>query len=191
MPTPPDFSVGQYNTAAYMNAIGLWKIGTGTATYGTTTQLNINNVFSSDYANYKVVVSNLRYSNGSTSLSLQLLASGTPANGANYDFAYRGLGSDGTIRDTNNFNQTSLGDLGCFNTIANDYRIGVSFEIVNPARTTVTSFINIGALGFAAYPFTRNGAALHNVAASYDGLRFFPSSGGTFGAEIVIYGFRK
>lgn len=191
MPTPPDFSVGQYNTAAYMNAIGLWKVGTGTATYGTTTQLNINNVFTSSFRAYKVVVSSLRYATANTTLSLQLLLAGTPANTASYDFAYRGLGSDGTVRDTNGFAATSLSDLGCFNTTTNDYQAQVSFEVINPAAAVVTTFINISASGFAGYPFTRNGAGRHSVATAYDGIRLFPSAGGTFGAEVVVYGYRN
>jgi hypothetical protein len=188
----PSFSVGEVLTAADMNAVGLWKVGTATATYGTTTQLNINDVFTSNYSNYRIVISSLRYSVANTTLSLQLLKAGTPANGANYDFAYRGLGADGTVRDTNSFNQTSLSDLGCFNGVANNYAAQVSFDIITPAvAATTTTFLNIGAAGFATYFFTRNGAAIHNVANNYDGIRLFPSAGGNFGAEVRVYGYRN
>jgi hypothetical protein len=187
----PSFASGEVLTAADMNAVGLWKVGTGTAVYGTTTQLNMSNMFTSDYRAYKIVISSLRYAATNTTLSLQLLNAGTPANTASYDFAYRGLGSDGTVRDTNSFAATSLSDLGCFNTTANDYQAQVSFEVINPAAAIVTTFINIAASGFAAYPFTRNGAARHSVATAYDGIRLFPSAGGTFGAEVVVYGYRN
>jgi hypothetical protein len=187
----PDFSPGEVLTAAAMDSIGLWKVGSATAVYGTTTQLNISNVFTSDYRAYKIVVSSLRYSATNTTLSLQLLNAGTPANTASYDFAYRGLGSDGTVRDTNSSAATSLSDLGCFNTTANDYQAQVSFEVINPAVAIVTTFINIAASGFAAFPFTRNGSARHSVATAYDGIRLFPSAGGNFGAEVVVYGYRN
>jgi hypothetical protein len=174
-----------------MDSIGLWKVGGATAVYGTTTQLNISNVFTNNYRAYKIVVSSLRYATANTTLSLQLLNAGTPANTASYDFAFRGLGADGTVRDTNGFGGTSLSDLGCFNTTTNDYQAQVSFEVINPAVAVVTTFINIAASGFAGYPFTRHGAARHSVATAYDGIRLFPSAGGSFGAEVVVYGFRN
>jgi len=187
----PDFSPGEILTASAMDSIGLWKVGGATAVYGTTTQLNISNVFTNNYRAYKIVVSSLRYATANTTLSLQLLNAGTPANTASYDFAFRGLGADGTVRDTNGFGGTSLSDLGCFNTTTNDYQAQVSFEVINPAVAVVTTFINIAASGFAGYPFTRHGAARHSVATAYDGIRLFPSAGGSFGAEVVVYGFRN
>lgn len=190
--TYPSFSAGEVLRAQDMNAVGMWKVGTGTAVYGTTTQLNMSNVFTSDYSNYKIVISNLRMSASNTTLSLQLLKAGTPAATAAYDFAFRGLGADGTGRDTNNFAQTSLSDLGCFNSTSNNYRQQVSFEVITPAvATTTTTFINIAASGFAGYFFTRQGAAQYFVTDSYDGIRLFPSAGGNFEAEVVVYGYRK
>jgi hypothetical protein len=73
MPTPPTFSVGQFNTAAYMNAIGLWRVTTCTvsSTGGTAatasngvitigagnTSVTVVNAFSADFDNYLVAVS--------------------------------------------------------------------------------------------------------------------------------------
>ena len=190
------FTTGEVLTAAntntYLANAGLVYTGSATAIYGTTTQLNMSNVFSSSFTNYKVVVSKLRMSAASTSLSMQLLKAGTPNATAAYDFAYRGIGADGTGRDTYASSQTSLSDLGCFNATANNYRQQVSFEVLAPAVATVTTtFINIAAAGFAGFFFTRNGAGQHFVTDSFDGMRFFPSAGGTFEAEITIYGFRN
>jgi hypothetical protein len=54
MTTPPNFSVGQYNTAAYMNAIGLWKITSVTVGSGVSS-VTVSNCFSADYNNYKIM----------------------------------------------------------------------------------------------------------------------------------------
>jgi hypothetical protein len=165
-------------------------IRTQTAIYGTTSQLNISNVFTSQYASYKVVINNLRMSATSSTLSLQLLKAGTPS-AVNYDFAYRGIGADGTGRDTFAVSQTALTDLGCFNTASNSYRQQVGFEVIGPAISTVpTTFLNISAVGFATNFFVRNGSAQHFVTDSYDGIRLFPSAGGTFEALVAVYGFR-
>ena len=50
----PSFASGEVLTAADMNAVGLWKVGSFTASAQTT--LTCDNVFTSDYDNYKIVV---------------------------------------------------------------------------------------------------------------------------------------
>ena len=53
MATPPDFTAGAVLTAAQMNAVGLWLVGTVTvsaSTSGTT-----DTAFTSDYKNYRIV----------------------------------------------------------------------------------------------------------------------------------------
>lgn len=170
---------------------GLVLIKNSTAVYGTNTLLDISDIFTSQFANYKVVINNLRMSASNTTLSLQLLKAGVPAN-TNYDFAYRGIGSDGTGRDTYATGQSSLSDLGCFNTNANSYRQQVGFEVIGPAISAMTTtFLNISSAGFATNFFTRNGSAQHVVTDSYDGFRLFPSGGGTFEAQVAVYGFRN
>ena len=53
MATPPDFSVGQVLTAAQMNAVGLWKVGTLTVTNATSGFTDT--AFTSDFKNYRIM----------------------------------------------------------------------------------------------------------------------------------------
>jgi hypothetical protein len=53
--TFPNFSVGETLRAADMNAVAMWKVGTFTAS-GTSRALLCDNVFTSDYRNYKIVI---------------------------------------------------------------------------------------------------------------------------------------
>ena len=63
MPTPPEFSVGQYNTAAYMNAVGLWLVKTQTVGTGVSS-VTVTGAFSSDYENYHITWTNVTLSAG-------------------------------------------------------------------------------------------------------------------------------
>ena len=52
MPVPV-FSVGEVLTAANMNSVGLWKVGT--LTVSNATSGSIDNVFTSDFKNYRIM----------------------------------------------------------------------------------------------------------------------------------------
>jgi hypothetical protein len=58
MTTPPDFVSGQILTAAQMNAVGMWLVKSATLTSGNSN--TITGAFTSDFTNYKIVVSNLQ-----------------------------------------------------------------------------------------------------------------------------------
>ena len=71
MATPPDFTSGQILTAAQMNAVGMWltksqAIGTGVST------IPVTGAFTSDFANYRILVSNVDLSNNGEALRLTL-----------------------------------------------------------------------------------------------------------------------
>jgi hypothetical protein len=77
MATPPDFTSGAVLTAAQMNAVGLWKITSGTVTSGSS--FDLTSVFSADYDSYKLVLTQIRTAAASPSIQLRLLATSTPA----------------------------------------------------------------------------------------------------------------
>lgn len=54
MPTPPDFVPNTALTAAQLDKIGLWHVTTATAA-GTSRSLLLDNVFTTDYSNYRLV----------------------------------------------------------------------------------------------------------------------------------------
>jgi hypothetical protein len=60
MTTPPDFVSGQILTAAQMNAVGMWLVKSASLTSGNSN--TITGAFTSDFTNYKIVVSNLQAS---------------------------------------------------------------------------------------------------------------------------------
>ena len=110
MATPPDFTAGQVLTAAQMNAVGLWKI-TPTSVSGTGASidangdvvvssgganLTVNGVFSTDYKNYRILVSDFKAS-GASSIQLSM---GTSATGTSHKWAAVFVSSAGVVNGT-------------------------------------------------------------------------------------------
>jgi hypothetical protein len=78
MTTPPDFTSGQILTAAQMNAVGMWLVKSATLTSGNSN--TITGAFTSDFTNYKIVVSNLQ----SSDVANMYMKMGTTATGYYY-----------------------------------------------------------------------------------------------------------
>jgi hypothetical protein len=77
----PSFATGEVLTAADMNAVGLWKV----TTTGTTSSSNliVDNVFTTNYTNYRLVFSEVTGS-GVTGLGLQWRSGGSTISLSNY-----------------------------------------------------------------------------------------------------------
>jgi hypothetical protein len=101
----PDFSPGEVLTAAAMDSIGLWKVGSFSGN-GTSNTITCDNVFTSDYQNYRVTMSINPAGVAGVAAFIQFLnTSGTPVT-ANYfssiysqDYA-SGTSGFGTMRST-------------------------------------------------------------------------------------------
>ena len=194
MPTPPTFSVGQYNTAAYMNSIGLWKMsptsvaGTGVSlsngqvSFSGSTAISVNGCFTSDFRRYRVEM-NYTHTVGQV-LYWRLRAAGTDATSNNYGYitAYRSYAAAAQGNFNGNALSTSVVGYGTANNIGY-----VSFDIDAPQlaeRTTLSG--NCGWQDAAAWVGSQ-----HSLQTAYDGMTFFIASGGTTTGTINIYGYRN
>ena len=106
----PLFTTGDVLTASDMNAVGLWRVtnctvtsvgGTaatasnGVITIGTgNTSVTVNNAFSSDYLNYKVIING---NSASAQNDIQIRYSGTTTNSYYWNVAYFAYGSGALI----------------------------------------------------------------------------------------------
>jgi hypothetical protein len=128
--TYPTFAVGEILTAADMNKVGMWLIKTVTIGTGVST-VPVTSCFSSDYDNYKVVVSG---TNTAASATLTLtLGAGTGAAyyGSLYADAYTGASTG-----TNRFNNaTSLG-IGFAEAFLREQFVTMEIGSPNLARST-------------------------------------------------------
>jgi len=169
-------------TAAASFNTGLVYIGT-TNTGGAVSSVSIDDVFSADYVQYKIIF-DLDYSTTHTGLSFRLRVGGVDNTGNNYvRQTIRGVS---TTVSASNTTATSWGatvrDIG-----------GFDFEIFNPFATKNTlARINSGLTNTTVGDYgltTAPELQLHKAATSYDGFTVFPQAG-TIDGKISVLGYK-
>lgn len=178
--TFPVFSAGEVLRAQDMNAVGLWKVAT--ANVSSDSSFTFSNCFTSDYTNYRIVVSNLK-TTGSVGLYFRLRSGGTDSNsGYQYGHAYI-LFSNSAWNNIAATNANAWVAPG--NTSTSPPANGV-IDIFQPAVATQTGMTALYQ-SFDAAIFTTGS---HTAATSYDG--FSMVSNGTFtSGTITVYGYTK
>ena len=188
MPVPV-FSTGEVLTAANMNAVGLWKISSGSITaVSSTNYARIQTAFSSSYDNYRLIVNGTGSAAGS--ITIRLGNSNTPAQ-TNYQFAvpywYPTAGSDGVIRSSTS--STTFFNLGFYSTV----RTSITCDILRPFAAETTQFVGAGTgqanstLGNALYSLF----GYHDTATSYSELFIGTNGTTTFTGTYALYGYRN
>ena len=193
--TPARLAVGANGTvltADSAEATGLkWATPSGgglvlitSQSFTTSTAVNVNNVFSSTYTNYKVIIrTTATTAGGDAGVTMRLRLSGTDAT-TNYSqqrsFSYgTTTGGDLTTAWTPlEYNPTYPVQVG-------------ELELYNPAVASLT-------LGLGSTPKINNAAVAVNISASfyhttataYDGFSLIPTSGNITGT-VEIYGYAK
>lgn len=191
MATPPDFSVGQVLTAAQMNAIGLFKVGAFTAS-GTSRALVCDNVFTSDYDNYKVVIKLGSTSNTNTLFFQFINTSGSTVAASYFAASYsRDIATAGSGAVTVNNSTTSA--LCGFVANGTGNPSGVEITIFGPRLNEWTTYngqytgVNSGVAYQAGELYGTNNASPNTMR----GLRFDNTAGTNLTGTVVVYGYRK
>ena len=186
MPVPV-FTAGEVLTAANMNQVGLWKIGTFSTT--SSSNLIVDSVFTSDFTNYRLVFSEVTGS-GVTGLNFGYRSGGSTINANNYygrrqDFSYAAGGAGGASDAPNTIHQMCL---------------IISGNTTSPASAIIDIFApqlntrNTGVIGHGVDARTAGGLLLYsgfyNAQTAMDG--FLLNAGGqTFtNAVVTVYGYR-
>jgi hypothetical protein len=195
MATPPDFTVGQVLTAAQMNAVGLWKMtptsvanatinADGSVSFTTQAAFSVNGCFTSDFANYKVVIVTTAVS-ANAGLLWRLRASGTDSStgyywGSNYVTSAGGSGI------SNGNNATSLNVAFAGTTFEEEGHIEI--DVVGPRTTRRTTATFQDVRHDSTATVYRGGGLLHSVTTAYDGFTYSIASGNMTGIAYV-YGY--
>lgn len=185
------YTAGQVLTASSLNANlsfaasagGLVCVKDETALSGTSTVAN--NVFTSDYSNYLIL---MRYTTvGNNAIFARMRVGGVSASAANYN--YQLLAAVGASPSAG----LTTGDTSVqFCTASNgDFKSSSSIELFSPAVAEPTNFqiMNNPSLGgyttLRYYSWTAN----HTVSTAYDGIEFFCA--GAMAGTYAIYGYAK
>lgn len=176
MATPPVFNVGQYNTAAYMNSIGLWLVKSQAVGSGVTS-VTVTGAFTADYDNYRIVVSGVDFVNGGFLYYIQLGGKNANYYGSCYVDTYTGAGTV-TFR-SNATNQLPIGVQDVDNS-------AFSIDVLRPYVSTPTT-VHGNHYG-GGYSGWLGGIQAEN--ASLTSFTINAGNGAFTGGTIRVYGYR-
>ena len=164
--------------AAAAGGGGLVKINT-TSFSGVTTQ-SINNVFTSTYTNYKVII-HLTSTAASGGLRFRFRASGTDNTANSYRMAIVYLDNSSTVGTTIDTSTTFY-----YGNSNNTGGIKVA-DIIAPQTTDKTMIT----MQDAGYNNSQAAGFYHDVASSFDGFTIFTSNTVNMAGTIYVYGYEK
>lgn len=145
--------------------------------------VSIDNVFSADYTNYRVLFSGV-HASSDVVLYARMRLSGTDNTTSNYQHQRMEASGTGTPIMARDINQTA-GRVGAVLTT----NCIMSMDIYNPALAVPTQFnIQSGFRTSTGIQMSLETTA-HNVSTAYDGITFYPASS-TMTGTVRIYGYK-
>lgn len=162
----------------YINTLTLSSTGTGGAT--------IDNVFTSTYDNYKILIYLNGGSNSTINVNMQLRSGGTTTT-SNYKSQFLNVEntSVGAGMDNSGTDEWFLGN------IYSAYQASlINLELGNPQTVDKTVFIGQCFEYNNTTPNARQTGGTQDSATQFDGLLIRPSSG-TISGKVFIYGYQK
>jgi hypothetical protein len=177
-------TAGQILTSAYVNNnINSGLVYVGGSTFTTSSEVNLDSVFSAEYQNYKIEIF-LSTSTQQVLLNYRYRVGGASNSTTNYGNQYL-IADSTTVLAARTINQT-LGDVGQM-TLSDPSFFDVT--VYNPFAAQKTGMlVNCGAFSGEAY--MRNQVNTFKAATSFDGISFIPASG-TITGTVRVYGYRQ
>jgi hypothetical protein len=197
--TFPVFAAGDVLRATDMNAVGMWKVA-GASFSGITTgaPLDVNNVFSSDYTNYRLIVRIAVTGQNNSSLCLRMRTVAAQETGSLYNYGWGGsyvqsgpVFQWGGYSITNPFAPDTFFFAGATPGIG--YTGTISMDLFSPNATRQTRFVGQGYTDYtgANYNVAIHGAGELQTSTAYTGFRIFPSTAsGSYTGEYALYGYK-
>jgi hypothetical protein len=173
-----------FDGSAYSSPYGLTHINTTTIN---ATSVSINDVFSSAYDDYRILL-NLTLANNDNLLTMRLRVGGVDASGSNYD--QQGIevlaGTIANAQGVGTGTSFSLVNQIAGSTVGAVYNMDLFRPFL--AQPTFQSGIGFGYRGGGQGHVTRGGR--HTLATSYTGFTLI-SSAGLIQGTVSVYGYRK
>lgn len=189
----PSFATGEVLTAADMNAVGMWHLGTFTAS-GTSRALICDNIFTSDYDNYRVVL-RMNSTIQTNAFFYQYLdtngnsvTSGYYGTVYNQDYASATTGFLGTLA------ANTVQYIGYLpNSGGGASMLSASFDIFQPRLSTIATAIVGSQTGISSGAYFAGGQIMGQMTNStaHRGLRFDNGGAGNLTGVVRVYGYRN
>ena len=183
--TYPVFASGDVLNASDMNGVGLWLVSSGS--FSAVASFSVDNVFNSNYRNYRIVVHNDQTTGASAQvISTVLRVGGVDATSAYFSQRSGYNWSTGVI-NADLVNNGSYWFIIRSNGSGIDGETSASFDLYSPALAVRTMLNGLAVDG--SYGASVNG--YHGTATAYDGIKFSTTTGGTnMTGTYRIYGYR-
>lgn len=147
--------------------------------------ISLDNVFSADYQNYRVVVTELQGS-ANVDLNFRLRVSGATTTG-NYRFSNYGLRTQGSsFADWTNGGSPSFIRIGSVTVNAGQSKS--SFDVFEPFAAKITGLTGGFFGGDATSYFGTQIGGAQTDSTSFDGFELYPTSG-TVNGKVTVYGY--
>jgi hypothetical protein len=180
-------SVGGLAISAGGNVTGAGLDLITSETFSAVSAVNVNNCFTSTYANYKIVIGMITHSAaGDTALNMRLRASGADNTTSDYYWARVAGNTAGASSITGGaaanlwqvaFTSASRGNLA-------------SMEVFNPQETLRTGFAVGSNIDGGTAPYVSTYGGWFNATTSFDGFSLITASGNMTGS-LRVYGYKN
>jgi hypothetical protein len=167
---------------------GLVQITSGTSSGAVA--YNYDNVFSSDFKNYRILLNKVSVSIAGRSLRFQFRYNGTTNQDANYNNAYLGYKANATATNTNGENSTFAHIGIIIDTSANTELGFCVMDIFSPFESARTKAA-VTAQGFEGNSYWRMGGFEQYSTNPFDGFRIHLNSTGNISYTYAIYGYNE
>jgi len=164
-----------------MDAVGLWLIDKQTFT--ASSAYDVNGVFSSDFQNYRIIVSAYTAHSSLVSVNFQYRTASTLANGS--DYYTKGWYNFTSLTNYAPAAQTNWYVMDCFNNAA--YQGRAVLDVFSPNEATRTAGVSSAIETYNTYTYQFNNT--HAVGTAYTGFRLSPNTS-TITGTVAIYGYR-
>ena len=183
-------AVQYYDGASFQSvgaASGLVCVKAQTS-FATANSVNVNNVFSATYQNYRVHFM-VTAKSDTSDFTLRLRVGGVDASGAtDYRYAFMTRSSDGTSADDNS-NGNSFMRIGFAPNPSLVPFAVQTFDIMNPFATQITTFAGAGPRGLSTTAFAHETfGGIYTPTTSFDGFTLICATG-TMTGNFTVYGY--
>jgi hypothetical protein len=182
------FTTGEVLTAAdtntYLANSGLVYITSATMT-GSTSILNMDNIFTSTYDNYRILVQNL--SPAASAFFDMRFRSGGVSRITQYQFALVGFTAGGAASNDSSGGYVAQGYFGGQSSFAGD-TVNSAWDVFTPFTTNRTT-VTFQTVAYPSVFATRSGIIEHDHGVSNDGITIYSSQ--NFSGKVTVYGYRK
>ena len=178
--TFPVFSAGEVLRAQDMNAVGMWKVASTTFN---SAGFSMDNVFTSNYTNYRILINATCSANADTSFRYRVGGSDIPF--SIYEYASQGWYA-ATQNSAGGVGQTSVPLIG----FGNGRQSSHSLDVFGPATSNAWKPLNINSSfsHSAVGMIVRNIAGTMNTTSAMDGFSIVTAS--TLTGTCTVYGYR-